>query len=221
MFGLCLFFWLDRRWTVLVFVSRQPKEGSLSSDLINPGTSPALPVCLYLVANPCFLVFLAQTRTYTISLQNVSASMLQRAVMKRDSLCRIISSKQTERMISVSAGVWRSIVSSLSTSALHRHLRLPFSHLHNEKPFFFAASACMYSVHYTHSACMIQFRQVSSLYTCLPGTNAASSCYVWLKKAADSSRKSFTGSYLPLIISFTQLVVAARFWLARCTQTCF
>lgn len=31
------FFWLDCRWTVLVFVSRQPKEGSLSFDWINLG----------------------------------------------------------------------------------------------------------------------------------------------------------------------------------------
>lgn len=99
--------------------------------------------------------------------------MLQRAAMKRDNLCRIIISKQTERVISVLAGVWRSIVSSLSTSAL-QHLRLFFSHLHNEKPFFppffFAAFACMYSVHYTYSVCMLQFHQASSLCTCLPGT---------------------------------------------------
>lgn len=52
--------------------------------------------------------------------------MLQRAVMKRDSLCRIITSKRPQRMISVLAGVWRSIVSSLSTCALHQHLRLLF-----------------------------------------------------------------------------------------------
>lgn len=43
----CFFFWLVCRWTVLAFVSRQPKDGSLSSDLINLGTSAALPVCLY------------------------------------------------------------------------------------------------------------------------------------------------------------------------------